>query len=168
VAWDRLRVSHYAGPVGITALVVNTVQMFVRSWLPLLAQLILSVATIVVLVGAILGLMYHSKRLCPECAVRLPLDCEAQAKKYRRRLSFVHGLNDHKRIYWAVVLSLIVLCWNTGKIGFTAGLVLNLLGIYVILSVMQHSRLQPWCPWCKEGGEHEEVPDVKPREPQFA
>jgi hypothetical protein len=166
--WNRLRVSHYSGPVALTLLAINTIQMFVRNQIPLLVQAIVSLTTIVILIVCIFLLAYHSKRLCPECAVRLPLDCEGQAAKYNRRLRFIHALSDHKLFYWGGVLLLVLLCFNTGSIGFAAGLVLNLLGAYVILSVMKHSRLQPWCPWCKGKGEREEAPDLTPREPQFA
>lgn len=166
--WDRLKVSHYAGAVCIGSFSVSTIQMFVRHWLPLGVNLALSISLFLLLVASMVGLMHHGRHLCPECAVRLPLDCEAQAQKHRRRLSFTHAINDHKRIFFAVVVILAVMNWNTGIIGFGAGLVLNLLGIYVVLSLTEHTKLQPWCPWCKEGGEYQEAPEVQPREPQFA
>jgi hypothetical protein len=34
--------------------------------------------------------------------------------------------------------------------------------IYLILSNTTHRRLQPWCPWCSQGGGGEEREEVTP------
>ena len=54
-----------------------------------------------------------------------------------------------------------------GTIGKIAWALIQSSMIYLIMSHATHRRLQPWCPWCSDGGggsEHDEVapPPVLP------
>lgn len=168
MSWDRLRVSHFASAVAIGTLAASTGQMFVGFLLPLWLRVSLSLTTFVVLVACLLGIAYHAGRLCHDCLASLPLDPAARVTAKINRLRFVHSILDHKPTFFVIMVVLIFGSASTSMIGFCAGMVLNLLGIYFILSTMTHSRLQPWCPWCREGGEEWFTPDHTPRDHQFA
>lgn len=110
----------------------------------------------------------HSRHLCERCAAKTPLDPQRAITRWRLAL-----LGYHRGVLQAAFIA--VLSW----IALTAILFrgpqwpywadLADIGIQVFIATVilfswKHSRLQPWCPYCRwgDGGEPETVPGPDP------
>jgi hypothetical protein len=107
---------------------------------------------------------HHDRRLCERCAAATPLDPESAARHWHPAFIVAHS-KIIKYIPMIFIVGLIAFTWHVkGQplweyVANSVGLFLSFL---VYMSSWQHTRLQPWCPFCNwgHGGEHEEVPDV--------
>jgi hypothetical protein len=106
----------------------------------------------------------HDRTLCEHCVASMPLNPSEQAVRYKRRFWMSHTGAERRFI----VPYLVVLLGSNffpGTIGRIAWAVIQASMIYLILSYSTHRRLQPWCPWCREGGGGDEIvesPDPVP------
>lgn len=167
--WFQRAVSHY-GVWVLLVLIPGTIAFGLRSlgqghfWLQ-------------VAYGAALAILFytlwavgkfHTGALCLVCADRLPDNGGALAEKRMRWLRLHHVL---KVVAPASAAALWVVSWLfPGTVYGRAALGaagLCLIG-WMVLNRM-HSRVQPWCPWCRDGDEGEEaeadVPDPSTNQP---
>lgn len=153
----RFDFGHRAAPVAIWTLLASCaldIYMYVSTantpmWLLPAAGLMI----MVVLIGSLVALFFHGRRLCEPCIRDMPLDCAAKAKRNYWHFWFIHTLDRNKKIYWACILALIVASFIfNGLIGLILGVVFKLAGVEIIYGSVAHKKLQPWCPWCGERG----------------
>ncbi len=153
----RTAIGHYAPwflSVVLGALIVLTLvpaAFAAIPWEVLMALLPLAVAA----GGYILD---HNRHLCGRCIATMPLDPSTAALRYARRFRVVHLFES--RLFGiaylvTVVVSLIVSGNPVGRYGCAltqASLV------YLLVVYLTHQRLQPWCPYCRHGGEEHSTP----------
>ena len=103
----------------------------------------------------------HDRHLCEQCAQSMPLNPAAQATRLRRRFWMSHTGAEPRFLvpYLIVLISSNFATTPIGRIGWA---LIQLSMIYLILSQSTHRRLQPWCPWCSDGGGGEHVDDTPP------
>jgi hypothetical protein len=103
----------------------------------------------------------HDRRLCEQCVMSMPLNPAEQATKLKRRFWMAHtGAEPRFLIPYLIVL--ISSNFATSPIGRIGWALIQLTMVYLILSQSTHRRLQPWCPWCSDGGGGEEVDETPP------
>jgi hypothetical protein len=103
----------------------------------------------------------HDRRLCEQCAQAIPLNPGEQATRLRRRFWMAHtGSEPRFLIPYLVVL--IGSNFATSGIGRAGWGLIQLSMIYLVLAQSTHRRLQPWCPWCSDGGGGEDVEQTPP------
>lgn len=116
-----------------------------------------------VLQGAfLLGMIMHPRELCEKCISMMPLDPEKDVKREKPMLRLHHSW----KVRLTILLGSILLDVFTKAHSLVDNLNNSLFDVwmaFVLFSLLRHSRLEPWCPWCKSdgdgGGEVEEVPD---------
>jgi len=124
------------------------------------------------LVGIVLTtwvlLRRHDRSLCERCVAAMPLDASAAAHRNRRRMWTAHAATRPSALLVMVALlvavdvALVVVpaTWvgavSWGWAAAQGGLV------YLVLSHTTHRRLQPWCPWCRDGGGGEGLDEPEP------
>jgi hypothetical protein len=103
----------------------------------------------------------HDRRLCEQCVMSMPLNPSEQAQKLKRRFWMAHtGSEPRFLIPYLVVL--IGSNFATTPVGRAGWAVMQLSMVYLILSQATHRKLQPWCPWCSDGGGGEHVDETPP------
>jgi len=108
----------------------------------------------------------HDRRLCEHCVRSMPLNAAEAAARYQRRFWLAHsGSRPRYLIPYLVVLigSNFLTTTTAGRIGWA---VIQSSMIYLILAYSSHRTLQPWCPWCSDGGGGSEVEDPTPGLPR--
>jgi hypothetical protein len=153
-------IGHYAPRVllGVVAslvfLTVAPIPAGVSAQIVFGALLVLMTLTLVLAVA----IFSHNRRLCERCIRSVPLNASAVASKYKARFRIAHYFE--RRAFAAAYLLAVT---ASSFFGFhPAGkypwaVVQASLG-YLLLVYATHQRLQPWCPFCRGGGEHEVVP----------
>jgi hypothetical protein len=106
-------------------------------------------------------LRQHDRRLCERCVLSMPLNPAEQAHKLRRRFWMAHT-GSEPRFLIPYIAVLVMSNFATSTIGRIGWALIQLSMIYLILSQGTHRRLQPWCPWCRDGGGGEEVDETPP------
>lgn len=103
----------------------------------------------------------HDRRLCERCVMSMPLNPSAQAMRYKRRFWMAHTGSEPRFLipYLIVLISSNFATSPTGRIGWA---LIQLTMVYLILCQTTHRRLQPWCPWCSDGGGGEDVDETPP------
>jgi hypothetical protein len=115
------------------------------------ASVIVSLALIMFVLASWIMLRKHDRGLCEHCMLSMPLNPSEQAVRYKRRFWMSHTGADKKfMIPYLVVL--IGSNFFPGTAGLYAWAVIQSSMVFLILSYSTHRRLQPWCPWCSEGG----------------
>lgn len=158
ISEDRWRHGrHLAGPAiyAYIALIIATL------WLPEPPRIV-GLLMLGGLVGIVFAGMKHDRELCERCMARMPLDSDAAVRRNRPILKARH----HSWWILGTVIGLLVIqdlfpahSWKSGAVA-TLGNVVIALFFFV---VDRHNRLQPWCPWCRGGGDDEAlVPDTPP------
>jgi hypothetical protein len=118
----------------------------------------------VVVVGSWLLMRRHDRRLCEQCAATMPLNPGNQAARYGRRFWVAHT-GAERRFLIPYVVVLIGSNFFPGTLGRVVWVIMQLSMVYLIMSYTAHRKLQPWCPWCSEGGggsRHSDAPDPLP------
>jgi len=134
--------------------------------LPGLFTLTVPLALIVVVLTSWLAMRRHDRRLCEQCMAAMPLNPSAEAARYRRRFWLAHSLSEPRYLVPYLVV-LIGSNFATSTVGRIAWAIIQSSMLYLIAAQVTHRRLQPWCPWCSDGGggEHvEETPPVLPHD----
>jgi hypothetical protein len=130
------------------------------------ASLGASVALVAFVLASWLLMRRHDRGLCEHCMAAMPLNPSELAVRYRRRFWVSHTGAEPRYVipYFVVLLGSNFL---TSPIGQLVWALAQTTMIYLILAYSTHRRLQPWCPWCKEGGggadkEEPAIPDPVP------
>jgi hypothetical protein len=150
-------VGHYA-PWLLTALVgALIVVTLVPAAAGHLGWEVLALAFIAVVFLA-LSLFAHNRHLCERCIASVPLDASATAGRYAFRFRVTHLFE--RRLFAVCYLAAVAgcsflyadpvgkYCWAAAEASLA-----YLLSVYVT-----HQRLQPWCPYCRSGGEEQTAP----------
>lgn len=132
-----------------------------RYWMPTgLPTLIAAAVLIVLVVAAYLLMRRHDRRLCEHCVRALPLMAAEQAHRKRLRFHTAHALSNR----WGLGYPLVIV-----GVGFIPGLAGSILStitqlglVYLIRCAVTHSRLQPWCPRCRNGGTDQKTESPRP------
>jgi hypothetical protein len=153
---------HHANLILMIVFPIMFLNQFVPdSWALLGAGL--AVLTILVMLGTMFADIRHNLGLCERCISDLPLDGSRQAEHRQRELRFVHFMR--RRSFWLIVLMLAV---GQGFVPSPYGFILfgGLMALFTYehFALLQHRRLQPWCPWCRDwdDGDDEEVETPTP------
>jgi hypothetical protein len=154
------RFGHHAS----TLLIVSIIGVVAVGLHPLPGLLFLTVplALFLVVIMSWVLMRRHDRTLCEQCAHAMPLNPGEQATRLRRRFWMAHtGSEPRFLVPYVVVLisSNFATTTTLGRIGWA---VIQLSMIYLILAQSTHRRLQPWCPWCSEGGGGQEAEDMPP------
>jgi hypothetical protein len=152
-------IGHYAPWLLATVLVALIVATLV---LPVSLFIPWPVLAAVLVVAFFMGtsIRSHNRRLCERCIASLPLDAPTVASRYARRFRVAH-LFENKLFalcYLIVLVASSLLYGNPiGRFGWAvaAASLVYLLSVYVT-----HQRLQPWCPYCRNGGEDQVSPST--------
>lgn len=156
------RIGHHASVM----LIVSVVGAVVLGLYPLSGVFAFSVP--VALFGFVLLswvlMRQHDRRLCEICMTSMPLNPSEQATKLRRRFWMAHTGSEPRFLipYLAVLIGSNFTTTTYGRYGWA---IVQLSMIYLLLAQSTHRRLQPWCPWCSDGGGGEEVDHTPPVRP---
>jgi hypothetical protein len=103
----------------------------------------------------------HDRRLCEQCMASMPLNPSEEAVRYKRRFWMAHTGSEPRFLipYLAVLIGSNFTTTTVGRVGWA---IVQLSMIYLILAHSTHRRLQPWCPWCSDGGGGEHVDETPP------
>lgn len=158
------RLGHHASEVLILA--VGAAIVVGLHPLPGVFMLTGPLAVIMLVLISYLAMRRHDRRLCEQCVAAMPLNPSAEAARYRRRFWTAHSLSEPRYLvpYFIVLIGS---NFATSPVGRIAWAVIQSSMLYLIASHVTHRRLQPWCPWCSDGGggEHvEESPPVLPHD----
>jgi hypothetical protein len=158
------RIGHRAAELLIIAVGI-TIVIGLRP-LPGALMLTVPLAVVLLVIVAWLAMRRHDRRLCEQCMAAMPLNPAEEASRYRRRFWTAHTAFDRRFLvpYLVVLIGSNFATTPVGKIGWA---IVQSSMVYLIASHATHRRLQPWCPWCSDGGggEHvEETPPVLPRD----
>jgi len=150
----RRIIGHYAPWLLVTlvgALIVLTLVPTVADLVPWPVPLIL------IPVAVFLGwsILVHNRYLCERCIASLPLDASTVASRYAIRFRVAHLFESR----------LFALCY-LGTLGGSAVVYNHPVGrytwaaaeaslAYLLMVYVTHQRLQPWCPYCRNGGEEQ-------------
>lgn len=120
-----------------------------------------ALALIVVVLMSWLAMRRHDRRLCEQCVAAMPLNPSEQAARYRRRFWTAHSFSEPRYLvpYLVVLIGSNFATSPAGRIGWA---IVQSSMLYLIMSQATHRRLQPWCPWCRDGGGGEHVKDTPP------
>ncbi len=126
--------------------------------------LTLPVALLLFVLGSWVMMRRHDRRLCEQCAAAIPLNAAEQAARSKRRFWMAHTGAERRFLipYLAVLLGSNFGLAGTGTVGKIAWALIQSSMIYLIMSHATHRRLQPWCPWCSDGGGGSERDEVTP------
>jgi hypothetical protein len=150
-------IGHYAPRllVGVVAvLVLLTLVPAAAVFVPWPALLV--VFALAFLLGV--SILVHNRRLCERCIAALPLDASSVAGRYAIRFRVAHLFESRLfALGYLVVLagSAFLAGDPLGRYAWAAAEAS--LG-YLLLVYVTHQRLQPWCPYCKHGGEEQSTP----------
>jgi hypothetical protein len=119
------------------------------------------VALFGVVIVAFLLMREHDRRLCEMCMLSMPLNAAERASQYQLRFWLAHSATDPRIIapYMVVLIGSNFLISIITPIGWAA---IQLTMVYLVLAYSTHRKLQPWCPWCSEGGGGTHVEDMPP------
>ncbi len=152
-------IGHHAGDMLIGSIVAVVALQLVP--LPPLMALALAPTVFAFVLLSWLLMRDHDRRLCEKCVLDMPLNPAEQALRLKRRFWMAHTGSEPRFFvpYIVVLISSNFAMSTIGRIGWAA---IQLSMIYLILAQATHRRLQPWCPWCSDGGGGEEVDDTPP------
>ena len=118
----------------------------------------LPIALMAFVIATWFAMRSHDRRLCESCMASMPLNAAERAVKMKRRFWMAHT-GSEKRFLIPYLVVLIASNFATGPVGKTFWAAMQLSMIFLILSNTTHRRLQPWCPWCSDGGGGQEEKD---------
>ena len=118
---------------------------------PNAATLLVSLGLVLFILATWVMMRAHDRSLCEHCVMSMPLNPSEQAVRYRRRFWMSHT-GAERRFIIPYLVVLIGSNFFTSTVGRLAWAVIQSSMIYLILAYATHRRLQPWCPWCSEGG----------------
>ena len=155
---------HYA-PQLLSAAILLVIALGFRPHAVGLPVLLASAALLLFVLMTWLQMRDHDRRLCEQCASSMPLNAAEHAARYRRRFRLVHSGNNPRLLvpYLAVLVGSNFL---TSMPGRTVWALVQASMVYLILAHASHRKLQPWCPWCSDGGGGTDQLDPDPDAPR--
>jgi hypothetical protein len=155
---------HYAINMLAAAIVAVVAVQFVA--LDPLTILTISVTLIAFVLLCWLLMREHDRRLCEQCVLEIPLNPSEQAKRFQRRFWMAHTGSEPRFLvpYLTVLIGSNFATTTIGRFGWA---LIQLSMVYLLVSQSTHRKLQPWCPWCQQGGggsEVDETPPVRPND----
>ncbi len=153
------KLGHHATAILIAAILAVIAMGFFP--LPGLFSFTMPIALLAVVLFSWFLMRQHDRRLCEQCVMSMPLNPAEKATRLKRRFWMAHTGSEPRFLipYLVVLISSNFATSTIGRIGW--GL-MQLSMVYLIMSNSTHRRLQPWCPWCSDGGGGEEVKDTPP------
>lgn len=153
----RQRWGHHSPELLITAIGVAIVLAF-HPVGGLLTGALVSISLMAFVIATWLVLRKHDRGLCEHCMASMPLNPSEQAKRYKRRFWMAHTGSERRFIvpYMIVLIASNFAQSTPGRIFWA---VMQASMIFLILSYATHRRLQPWCPWCSDGGGGDDAVD---------
>ena len=132
---------------------------------PGLFALTAPLALVLFVIGSWLLMRRHDRHLCERCMASMPLNPAEDAARMRNRFWMAHTGSEPRFLipYFAVIFGA-SLAFNT--IGRIPWAIIQSSMIYLVLSHSTHRKLQPWCPWCSEGGGGSRVDTPDPIQPR--
>jgi hypothetical protein len=153
---------HYGGESLIVAIAASIlVGLFPQ---PGVTGMAIALAIIAGVIGGFLLMRRHDRQLCEMCMAHLPLDPAGEADRKAARFWVAHNGSEMRYVapYLAVVLGSSFAYDYIGKWVWAA---IQATLVYLVLAQVTHRRLQPWCPWCRGGGDDvPELPEVLPED----
>ena len=159
LAWLAMHriVGHYA-PWLLAVLVGSLIALTVVPYVSGLATWYVLAAMLVVALFLGITILAHNRRLCERCIASMPLDASTVAGRFGLRFRVAH-LFESKLLavaYLAVVVgSSFLYAHPVGRYGWA---VVEASLVYLLFVYVTHQRLQPWCPYCRSGGEEVATP----------
>jgi hypothetical protein len=147
----RERWGHWSAHLLIAAIGAS-ILLGLRAGTPTTLTLLSALGLLVFVLMTWLMMRQHDRRLCESCAKAIPLNAAEQASQYRRRFATVHaGSNPRIVVPYLIILigSNFLVTNPTGRYVWAA---VQATMMYLIAAHATHRRLQPWCPWCSDGG----------------
>ena len=150
---------HYATEMligSIIAVVLVTVMP-----LPGLFMFTVPIALFGLVIVCFLLMREHDRRLCEMCMLSMPLNAAERASTFQLRFWLAHSATDVRIIapYMVVLIGSNFVIGIITPFGWAA---IQLTMVYLVLAYSTHRKLQPWCPWCSEGGGGSHVEDPTP------
>jgi MFS family permease len=138
----------------VCGLMVLTVAPAAGAFVPWPAMVLL--IAVAVLLG--LSMLAHNRRLCERCMAALPLDASAVAARYRLRFRVAHLFE--RRLFALGYLTTLLgsSLMAADPVGRYLWALAEASLVYLLLVYVTHQRLQPWCPYCRHGGEEQTTP----------
>jgi hypothetical protein len=153
---------HYGGESLIVAIAASIAVKIVP--LPLMVNLLAALAIIVGVIGGFVLMRRHDRRLCELCMTHMPLNPSLEVERHKWRFWVAHDGSEMRFVvpYLAVVFGSSFVVDYIGKWTWAA---IQATLVYLVLAQVTHRRLQPWCPWCRSGGDSvPESPEVLPED----
>jgi hypothetical protein len=139
-------------PLLLKLAIAATIAFGVFAGAPSVVGALMRVGLLAFVVLTWLRMRQHDRRLCEACAASIPLNASERAHRHRRKFATAHAGTNAK----IVVPYLIVLLGSNFLLTVPGGrwpwAVVQASMIYLISAHSMHRKLQPWCPWCSEGG----------------
>lgn len=154
---------HYATEMLIGAIVAVVLVPVLP--LPGLFTVTVPLALFGLVIVAFLLMREHDRRLCEMCMLSMPLNAAERASHFQLRFWLAHSATD-ARIIGPYMVVLIGSNFAIGIITQYGWAAIQLTMVYLVLAYSTHRKLQPWCPWCSEGGGGSHVEDSSPVLPQ--
>jgi hypothetical protein len=144
------RWGHYA-PESLMVAIVGVIVLKLRPVEDPLASLTIAIGLLTFILCTWLVMRRHDRGLCEHCMASMPLNASEAAVRYQRRFWLAHTGSEMRFVipYLAVLIGL---GFATTPVGVVAWVLAQTTMIYAILAYSTHRRLQPWCPWCSNGG----------------
>jgi hypothetical protein len=150
-------VGHYA-PWLLAVLVGSLIAMTLVPYAAAFLTWYVLAAMLVVALVLGISLFAHNRKLCERCIASMPLDAATVAVRYAMRFRVAHLFENKLLALGYLVLvagSSLFYTHPVGKYGWAA---VEASLIYLLFVYITHQRLQPWCPYCKGGGEELTAP----------
>jgi hypothetical protein len=163
----RVRVVDVWGHYGSEALIASIFASIMVALYPPpgLAGITVPVALLGFVLASWLIMRRHDRKLCEMCMSAMPLNPAKEAERVKRRFWMAHTGSEPRFLvpYMAVIIGSSLAFSTIGRIPWA---IIQSTMIYLVLSQSTHRRLQPWCPWCSDGGGGQEVETPDPVIPQ--
>lgn len=120
----------------------------------LVTQWATSPVAAVLVISALAGIQ-HKDYLCTACAANFPLDAQREADEHMHHLKRYHRNAGWMAGSYLVLMFTTIFFDSKWFGGYGSEIVFAVLLFTLLLPIVRwgrtHSRLQPWCPWCRRG-----------------
>jgi hypothetical protein len=150
--------SRIAGHHAPRALVGVVLILILLTLFPAFVSWQLLAAMLVIAVMLALSVFAHNRGLCSQCIGSLPLDAPAVATRYSARFRVAHLFERKIVAYGYLGVVVVSSCFALDPAGKYVSAAVQASLAYLLLAYVNHQRLQPWCPFCENGGEELTAP----------
>lgn len=148
------------GSPWLERVVHHSVPLLLLAWISGLSSSTLAgYASTLVLAVVVGALFWHSRSICLTCARQVGRMASPAATAERNRpLLWLEHLVTERHTSWAVLAATAAGALVTRLVlstGLPHALCLAVLGAWVVLltrATLVHGQVQPWCPYCRDGG----------------